>query len=79
MGPRSPTVKVDVNVNRTELTMRLLRTTRMKRARDGMHANREVCAGRVFSLHDTVRFLGVLVGILKLPNLKNKVTAKQSL
>lgn len=60
----------------------------MKRAGDGMHANREVCAvavmassraGRVLSLHDTVRFLGVLVGILRLPILKVEVTAMQSL
>lgn len=60
----------------------------MKRAGDGMHANREVCAvaviassraGRVLSLHDTVRFLGVLVGILRLPSLNIEVTAMQSL
>lgn len=52
-----------------------------------MHANREVCAvaviassraGRVLLLHDTVRFLGVLVDILRLPNLKIEVTAMQS-
>lgn len=77
IGPRSPTVKVDVNVKRTELTMRLLRTTRTNRAGEGMHANGEVCAmasvaawrsraGRVLSFHDTVRFLGVWVDIFKL-------------
>lgn len=74
IGPRSPTVKEDVSVNKPELRMRLLKTTRMKRAGDGMHANGELCAavvwgsraGRVLSLHDTVRFLGVFVAILGL-------------
>lgn len=60
----------------------------MKRAGDGMHANREVCAvavvansraGRVLLVHDTVRFLGVVVGILRLPKLKSKLSVVQSL
>jgi hypothetical protein len=76
-------VKVDVSVNKRELTARLLKTTRIKRAGEGMDANREVWAvavfassraGRVLSLHDTVRFLVVLSGILKLPNLKDELT-----
>lgn len=57
----------------------------MKRAGDGMLANREVCAvaviatsraGRVLSVHDTVRFLGVLVGILRLPEFEEQVECK---
>jgi hypothetical protein len=52
--------------------MRLLKTTRTKRAGDGMLANGDVCApvtsraGRVPSLHDTLRFFEVLGDMIKL-------------
>ena len=76
-------MKLDVNVNRTELTMRLLRTTRMKRAGDGMLANGELAAlssraGRVPSLRETVRFFGVLGDMIELLDIESKNTKIQS-
>src|SRR4051812_3428517 len=74
IGPRSPRVRLEVSVNRIELTIRLLKTTRIKRAGEGMRVSGEDSvtvmrsrAGRVVVL-DAVRFLGDMVADLNCDN-----------
>lgn len=70
-------MKLEVNVNSTELTIRLLKTTREKRAGDGMLANGEDCAlptARADDMlwsHDTVCFFGDLEGMIDLSGIES--------